>query len=96
MNAVTAYGAERTEKKYNRKKTEGSIPLSALCAGERGRVASLRTVGTIRRRLLDLGLIEGTDVECLYVSPLGDPAAYLIRGAVIALRQSEAEFIEMI
>ena len=47
----------------------------------------------MRRRLQDMGLIEGTKVECIGVSPLGDPAAYLIRGAVVALRKSDAEGI---
>lgn len=42
--------------------------------------------GPIRRRLLDLGLIEDTVIEVLQKSPLGDPIAYSIRGAVIALR----------
>ena len=42
--------------------------------------------GAIRRRLLDLGLIEDTVIEVLQKSPLGDPIAYSIRGAVIALR----------
>ena len=49
--------------------------------------------GSMRRRLLDIGLIEGTDVECLQRSPAGDPVAYLIRGAVIALRAEDASQI---
>ena len=47
----------------------------------------------MRRRLLDLGLVENTAVECLGRSPGGDPAAYLIRGAVIALRDSDSRDI---
>ena len=46
--------------------------------------------GALRRRLLDIGLIPGTRVTCTAVSPAGDPAAYLIRGAVIALRGRDA------
>jgi ferrous iron transport protein A len=42
-----------------------------------------------RRRLLDLGLIPGTVVEAIGKSPAGDPVAYRIRGAVIALRREE-------
>jgi ferrous iron transport protein A len=42
---------------------------------------------------LDLGLVPGTRVKTLRVSPLGDPKAYLIRGAVIALRAEEADLI---
>jgi ferrous iron transport protein A len=43
----------------------------------------------MRRRLLDIGLIENTRVECLGRSPGGDPAAFLIRGAVIAVRDQD-------
>jgi len=47
----------------------------------------------MRRRMLDLGLICGTNVEALQKSPSGDPIAYAIRGAVIALRSEEASKI---
>ena len=40
--------------------------------------------------LQDIGLVHGTVVKCLGASPLGDPSAYLIRGAVIALRSQDA------
>ncbi len=67
--------------------------LTDLKKGETGAVRSLDTQGSMRRRLLDMGLIQGTLVECVGVSPLGDPAAYLIRGAVVALRGSDASGI---
>lgn len=47
----------------------------------------------MRRRLLDLGLIAHTEVMCLGRSPLGDPSAYLIRGAVIAIRTKDSQNI---
>ena len=49
----------------------------------------------MRRRLQDIGLISGTRVECVGVSPLGDPAAYLIRGAVIALRREDSDGVQL-
>lgn len=57
--------------------------------------AVLSVAGPLGPRLRDLGLIEGTQVECLMRSPLGDPSAYLIRGAVIALRGSDAELVSV-
>ncbi|MCI8524938.1 MAG: ferrous iron transport protein A [Oscillospiraceae bacterium] len=57
--------------------------------GEKAVVRALLNQGGMRRRLLDLGLIENTEVECLGRSPGGDPAAYRIRGAVIALRAAD-------
>ncbi|MCI1966369.1 MAG: ferrous iron transport protein A [Oscillospiraceae bacterium] len=62
------------------------IPLSQLPVGTKASVASLLSDGTTRRRMLDLGVIGGTQIESLYQSPSGNPVAYLIRGAVIALR----------
>ncbi len=67
--------------------------LNHLAIGERAQVLSLSANGKERRRLLDLGLISGTVVEALQRSPSGDPVAYLIRGAVIALRGEDAEKI---
>ncbi len=64
--------------------------LCDLHIGEKATVRALLSVGGIRRRLLDIGLIEGTQVECVGRSPGGDPAAYLIRGAVIAIRDADS------
>lgn len=64
--------------------------LKDLKRGQRARVSALDSTGGIRRRLLDIGLIEGTEVECLGKSPAGDPTAFLIRGAVIALRSEDS------
>lgn len=60
--------------------------LNEIEIGERAIVEELQTVGAMRRRLLDIGLCGGTEVECVGRSPMGDPSAYLIRGAVIAIR----------
>ena len=64
--------------------------MNDLVPGQRARVFRVEAAGSMRRRLLDLGLVEHTDVECLDRSPGGDPAAYLIRGAVIALRDRDS------
>lgn len=60
------------------------------------RVRKILANGELRRRFLDLGIIEGTDIEVLYKSALGDPIAYLIRGAIIALREEEGDKIQVI
>ena len=44
-------------------------------------------------RLADLGFVPGTGVECALVSPAGDPAAYRLRGSLIALRRRDAALI---
>ena len=67
--------------------------LSELEEGQAASVTSLLSAGSMRRRLQDIGLIEGTKVECLRKSPAGDPVAYFIRGAVIALRSEDSNKI---
>ncbi|QAT60858.1 MULTISPECIES: FeoA family protein [Tissierellales] len=62
------------------------ISLDQLPIGTKANVTMLTSDGTTRRRMLDLGIIKGTEIEPLYKSPSGNPVAYLIRGAVIALR----------
>ena len=68
-----------------------SVPIGSSAA-----VKALYAVGLTRRRLLDLGLTPGTRIACLYEAPSGNPRAYLIRGAVIALRNQDAEQISLI
>lgn len=70
-----------------------AISLMRLKPGERGVIKELRDNGSMRRRLLDIGLVESTPIECIGRSPLGDPSAYLIRGAVIAIRSEDCENI---
>lgn len=67
-----------------------NIRLSDLPQGDTGIVRELASNGGIRRRLQDIGLIPGTKVECVQKSPLGDPVAYRVRGAVIALRREDS------
>lgn len=67
--------------------------LSEISVGERAEVKELRSHRGIRARLIDLGLVPETVVECVGISPSGDPRAYLIRGAVVAIRKRDARDI---
>lgn len=67
--------------------------LSEINPGERATVKYLQNTGSMRRRFLDIGLVKDTNVECLGRSPGGDPTAYLIRGAVIAIRSEDSKNI---
>ena len=69
------------------------MTMNQMRIGDAATVKKLDIYGSMRRRLQDLGLIEGTYIECLQKSPLGDPSAYLIRGAVIAIRSDETSRI---
>lgn len=67
-----------------------AVCLNDIEPGQSAVVKQLLSDGSIRRRLLDIGLVEGTLVECIGRSPGGDPSAYLIRGAVIAIRSEDS------
>lgn len=72
----------------NTKKT-----LNDIRPGEHAIISELKSDENMKRRLLDIGLIKDTKVECLGRSPGGDPSAYLIRGAVIAIRSEDCNNI---
>ncbi len=71
--------------------------LYELLPGESAIVRTLSDNGrNITARLSDIGLTSGQTVTCTMKSPLGDPSAYLIRGAVIALRRCDADTVEIV
>lgn len=66
------------------------LPLSALNMGEGAYIDRLEGVQHMTHRLAQLGFTPGTRVECELTAPSGDPSAYRVRGALIALRRSDA------
>ena len=73
------------------------VTLDTLEPGQTGVVTEISPLsrGVERRRLLDLGIIPGTEIGVEMVNPGGDPTAYLIRGTVIALRNNQARLIRV-
>lgn len=69
---------------------EQEVPLSSVPIGSACRVTRLLVSDHVRRRLLDIGLVPATTVTAVRRGPAGDPTAYLIRGALIALREEQA------
>jgi ferrous iron transport protein A len=69
------------------------LTLHNLRIGESGVVQALTARGIQRRRLLDLGFVPGALIKTERKSPFGDPIAYRVRGAVIALRKEETALI---
>lgn len=63
--------------------------------GETVRVKKLSGTGALRRRIMDMGLIKGTEVQIRKVAPLGDPVEVTVRGYELSIRKSEAESIEI-
>lgn len=67
--------------------------LLYMPVGASGRILGLNASGASRRRFLDMGLTPGASVSCLFSAPSGDPKAYAVRGAVLALRNDDAGLI---
>lgn len=86
-------GFEKDMERETDRYGDGLFTLADMCPGDCGDVVRVEHTSEMRRRLLDLGLWQGTPVRCVGESPLGDPAAYMIRGAVIALRRDDGEKI---
>lgn len=66
------------------------LPINTL-----GKIKKIEAPLNIKRRLLDLGLIEGTTIIPVFKSPLGDPTAFYVRGSLIALRKNDINEIEV-
>lgn len=71
--------------------------LSDLAPGASARVAGISAAcpGVQRRRLLDLGIVPGTPVTSELSATAGDPVAYRIRGALVALRREQQDWIRI-
>jgi len=71
------------------------LKLSEIHLGDEAHVTDISKESSITRRLMDIGLIPGTQVECVLESPMKNPKAYMIRGAVIAIRNEDANDVEI-
>ena len=69
--------------------------LSEVCPREKGKIVRVGGQGTIRRRLMDMGLVAGSDFEVERVAPLGDPVEIKIKGYHLTLRKGEAANIQV-
>lgn len=69
--------------------------LASLSDGQSCYIHTIELGGLLRRRIFDLGIIPGTWVQCVRRSPAGNPIAYYVRGAVIALRNEDAARIKV-
>ncbi len=69
--------------------------LTDIPIGQMARVVTINNQGAERRRLYDLGITPGTAIVAEIRSPLGDPTAYRVRDALIALRHDQAAQISV-
>ncbi len=74
------------------------LPLSHIKPGEHVRVVWLASEAHMKQRLLDLGFAPNEHLSCVLKAPRNGMSAYLVRGAVIALRKKNAGeiFVEIL
>lgn len=75
--------------------TRTQLSLNDMTAGAQCLIAAIELHGLLRRRILDLGMVPGTPVECVRRSPSGNPIAFAVRGSTIALRSEDARNIKV-
>jgi len=84
---ATGKGPERSGNNPPAKETR---PLTGLAPGDRGTVVRVTSAGGFRRRLLDMGVVPGSEIKVEGVAPLGDPIEVTIKGYHLTLRKAEA------
>jgi len=84
------------EEKSEMAETKNSqIPLHELKTGQCGIVVHVGGKGPAKRRMMDMGLVPGSEVEVVRVAPLGDPIEFTVKGYSLSLRRSEASNIKV-
>ena len=63
--------------------------------GDTVRVVKLHGEGAVKRRIMDMGLTKGVDVQIRKVAPLGDPIEVTVRGYELSIRKADSEMIEV-
>lgn len=69
--------------------------LKEAKVGDSVRVVKLHGEGAVKRRIMDMGLTKGVDVQIRKVAPLGDPIEVTVRGYELSIRKADAEMIEV-
>lgn len=91
----TARGGEDTRKEFMNMAESKSIGLREMKEGQKGRILRVGAEGELGRRIRDMGLIPGAEVEVVGHAPLRDPVALRLSGVTLALRNREADYISV-
>ena len=69
--------------------------LRDVKVGENAKVVKLHGEGALKRRIMDMGITKGVEVQVRKVAPLGDPIEMTVRGYELSIRKADAELIEV-
>ena len=70
--------------------------LKDIKVGDRCVVSKLHGEGPVKRRIMDMGITKGVEIQVRKVAPLGDPMELNVRGYELSVRKSDAEMIEVV
>lgn len=70
-------------------------PLNSFVVGQKGKVLSILAQGKMKRKLFDMGVTPGVEIELKKVAPLGDPLQLKLRGYDLLIRKDEAANVIM-
>jgi len=71
------------------------LTLKDIGIGEKATIVKLYGQGSVKRRIMDMGLTKGTEILVRKVAPLGDPMELNVRGYELSVRKADAEMIEV-
>lgn len=69
--------------------------LRQVKIGDTVKVVKLHGEGALKRRIMDMGITRGVDVQVRKVAPLGDPVEITVRGYELSIRKADAQLIEV-
>jgi len=71
------------------------LGLRQLKVNQKARVIRVQAQGELGRRIRDMGLVPGTEIQVMGRAPLRDPVALRVKGFTLSLRNNEADYIEV-
>lgn len=70
-----------------------TMGLRQLAVGQRAVIARIQAAGELGRRIRDMGLTQGAEIEIVGRAPLKDPVALRVKNFTLTLRNNEADHI---
>ena len=69
--------------------------LREVKVGDNVKVTKMNGTGAVKRRIMDMGITKGVEIEVRRVAPLGDPIELTVRGYQLSIRKADAQMIEV-
>ena len=69
--------------------------LREVKVGDNVKVTKINGTGAVKRRIMDMGITKGVEIEVRRVAPLGDPIELTVRGYQLSIRKTDAQMIEV-